>query len=225
MIYRLFSTARRRGAPIRTPSRRLSLSFLALALLGPLGAGCASTDGKYVRVEDLPRTLHAPPEYRIAPGDVLGVRVWNQPTMSIERTRVREDGKVTVPFLQDVEVAGKTPAELSERLQVQLKTYVVNPVVTITVEEQRPLRISVTGEVAKPGVYELDRGAGVLSALAAAGGFTEFAHRDRIFVLRYGLSPSDPSPTRIRFRYEALTGGERLAAGFRLQSGDVVVVE
>lgn len=223
MIDPLDSTARRSGARGTSPTR---CSHLALyLLLGTIGAGCSGTSGKFVRVEDLPRTMHQPSDYRIGPGDVLGVRVWNQPTMSIEKTRVREDGKVTVPFLQDVEVVGRTPAELSERLQVQLKTYVVNPVVTVTVEEQRPLRISVTGEVAKPGVYELDRGAGVLSALAAAGGFTEFAHRDRIFVLRYGLSPSDPAPTRIRFRYESLKGGERLAAGFRLQASDVVVVE
>lgn len=224
MTNRPCSIARPSGALLMTAVQSLSLLALALAL-GTLGAGCGGTSGKYVRVEDLPRTMHNPGDYRIGPGDVLAVRVWNQPTMSVEKTRVRDDGKVTVPFLQDVEVAGKTPLELSERLQVQLKTYVVNPVVTVTVEEQRPLRVSVTGEVAKPGVYEIDRGGGVLSALAAAGGFTEFAHRDRIFVLRYGLSPSDPSPTRIRFRYEALTGGERLAAGFRLQAGDVVVVE
>jgi polysaccharide export outer membrane protein len=178
-----------------------------------------------VRVEDLPRTMQATGEYRIGPGDVLGVRVWNQPTMSLEKTRVRDDGKIAVPFLQDVEAAGKTPAELAERLQAHLKTYVVSPMVTVTVEELRPLKVSVTGEVVKPGVYEVDRGAGVLSALAAAGSFTEFAHRDRIFVLRRNPTTTDPAPTRIRFRYQALISGERPAASFLLMPGDVVVVE
>jgi polysaccharide export outer membrane protein len=226
MTYRLFSIARRSSAPIIGRIQRVALTAITVGLLmgATLVIGC-STGGKYVRVEDLPRTMQALGDYRIAPGDVLGIRVWNQPTMSLERTRVRDDGRIAVPFLQDVEAAGKTPAELAERLQVHLKTYVVSPVVTVTIEEQRPLRVSVTGEVTHPGVYELDRGAGVLSALAAAGSFTEFAHRDRIFVLRRGVSPGDPTPTRIRFRYEALTQGEKPAAGFQLKAGDVVVVE
>ncbi len=205
------------GGARRTVAAALLSAAVALTSCG--------TSGRYIRVEDLPRSIQAQGEYRIAPGDVLGVRVWNQPTMSLERTRVRDDGKIAVPFLQDVEAAGKTPAELAERLQAHLKTYVVSPVVTVTVEELRPFRVSVTGEVVRPGVYELERGAGVLSALAAAGSFTEFAHKDRIFVLRRGITPGDPAPTRIRFRYDALTQGERPASGFQLQAGDVVVVE
>ncbi len=220
------STHRQRRTPSDPAEGRRDLRpGFAPALLAVAALAACSPGGRYVRVEDLPRTMQAQGEYRIGPGDVLGVRVWNQPTMSLEKTRVRDDGKIAVPFLQDVEAAGKTPAELAERLQAHLKTYVVSPMVTVTVEELRPLRVSVTGEVVKPGVYDLDRGAGVLSALAAAGSFTEFAHRDRIFVLRRGITTADPAPTRIRFRYEALTGGERPAASFQLLPGDVVVVE
>lgn len=219
------STRARRAPTCSARAVRILRPALAAALLAAVAGAACSAGGRYVRVEDLPRSMQATGEYRIGPGDVLGVRVWNQPTMSLERTRVRDDGKIAVPFLQDVEAAGRTPAELAERLQAHLKTYVVSPMVTVTVEELRPLRVSVTGEVTKPGVYELDRGAGVLSALAAAGSFTEFAHRDRIYVLRRSVTTADPAPTRIRFRYEALTGGERPAASFQLQPGDVVVVE
>jgi polysaccharide export outer membrane protein len=162
-------------------------------------------------------------DYRIAAGDTLAVRVWNQDAMSNARARVRDDGKISVPLLQDVDVAGTTPTELSQRLQVKLKTYMVNPVVTITVEEFRPLRVSVLGEVARPGQYDLDRGAGVLAALAAAGGLTDYANRSALYVLRSG--PDGKSPVRIRFRYDALVQGERLAAGFRLHPGDLVVAE
>ncbi|GAO03660.1 polysaccharide biosynthesis/export family protein [Anaeromyxobacter sp. PSR-1] len=200
--------------------RLLSCSVLALAAL--LVASCGPT-GRYVRAEDLPPT-QGDAEYRVARGDVIGIRVWNQDNMSVERTRVREDGRVSMPFLQDVPAAGSTPTELSQRIQTQLKTYVVNPVVTVTVVEMQPLRVSVTGEVMRPGVYEMDRGAGVLSALAAAGSFTEFAHRDRVFVLRHGPAPGDPV-TRIRFEYDALVRADKRSAGFRLQPGDVVVVE
>jgi polysaccharide export outer membrane protein len=193
-------------SPLRWPAAALSL--LAVA-------ACGRT-APYIRVEDL--AIDEPtidPAYRIAVGDVLGVRVWNQTAMSVEKVRVREDGKITLPFLQDVDAAGTTPADLSTRLQGLLKTYVVSPIVTITVVELRPLRVSVFGEVAKPGVYELDRGSGVLTA---------YAHREEIYVL--GLArPGEPAPLRIRFRYAALAQGARPAAVFRLRNGDSVVVE
>jgi len=167
-----------------------------------------------------------PAEYHIAPGDVLSVRVWNQESMSTARAGVREDGRISLPFLQDVEVAGMTTAELSTRLAVKLKAYVVNPVVTVALEERRPLRVSVLGEVTRPGEYELALGSGILHALAAAGGLTEYAHRDRIFVLRHGYwADGNPAPARIRFAYDAIVGGSKKAAAFRLRTGDVVVVE
>lgn len=178
--------------------------------------------GSFIPVEEYPASAQDP-EYRIAPGDVLAVRVWNQESMSNAHARVRDDGKISVPFLQDVEVAGTTPGELSQRLQTKLKTYVVNPVVTITVEEVRALRVSVLGEVSHPGQYELERNAGVLAAVAAAGGLTDYAHRNSLFVLRN--NPDAKGPTRIRFRYASLVGGERPASSFRLRPGDVVVVE
>ncbi|MCM2333910.1 MAG: polysaccharide export protein [Anaeromyxobacteraceae bacterium] len=188
-------------------------------------AACA-TPGEFVRVEALPGGVAtADDEYRIGPGDVLSVRVWNQEAMSLPRAKVRDDGKISVPFLQDVEAASRTPAELATVLKARLQAYVVSPVITVTLEELRPLRVPVMGEVVRPGVYELDRKAGVLVALASAGGFSEFAHRDRIHVLRYQVPLGAPAPLRIRFDYEALARGERAPAAFRLRDGDVVVVD
>jgi len=213
-----------RGAPPgRRRWRRPSLAA-ALAALAALAA-CAAP-GEYVRVEELPAGAGAADaEYRIGPGDVLSVRVWNQEAMSLPRARVRDDGKISVPFLQDVEAAARTPAELATVLKARLQAFVVTPVITVTLEELRPLRIPVMGEVVHPGVFELDRKAGVLVALAAAGGFTEFAHRDRVHVLRYQVPLGAPAPLRVRFDYAALARGERAAASFRLRDGDVVVVD
>jgi polysaccharide export outer membrane protein len=67
---------------------------------------------------------------------------------------------------------------------------------------------------------QLEAGTGLLQALAAAGGLTELAHRDRIFVLRQGNST-----TRIRFTFEAVSHAEGRSAAFRLRDGDVIVVE
>lgn len=211
-------TQTRLPLPPSRPPRHLKAMLLAAAAAL---AACAGR-GAYIPVEEYP--IPTPEsEYRIAPGDVLAVRVWNQESMSNAHARVRDDGKISVPFLQDVDVAGSTPSELSQRLQTKLKIYVVNPVVTISVEELRALRVSVLGEVARPGQYELERNAGVLAAVAAAGGLTDYAHRDTLYVLR--TTPDAKGPTRIRFRYASLTGGEKPAASFRLFPGDVVVAE
>jgi len=200
---------------------RIALAHLALAWLL---AGCATTSVPYLWVDEYVGPEADPGVYRIAARDVIGVRVWNHEAMSVERARVREDGRISLPFLKDVEVAGLTPNELSERLQQALVSLIVDPVVTVTLEEPALLNVSVLGEVATPGAFTMPRPAGVLHAIAAAGGLTEYADRDEIYVLRR-LSPTSAAPTRIRFRYADLTSGGTNAAAFLLQTGDVVVVE
>jgi polysaccharide export outer membrane protein len=90
----------------------------------------------------------------------------------------------------------------------------------VTVEVSSPVSISVLGEVTKPGVTALPPNAGVADALAAAGGLTQFAHKNRIYVVR-----TRPQPTRIHFTYDALTKSVGRASQFRLQPGDVLIVE
>ena len=82
------------------------------------------------------------------------------------------------------------------------------------------MSISILGEVPRQGVYQVEPGVGLLQVLAIAGGLTDLAHRDRIFVLR-----REPSPMRIRFTFESLARLDSRATSFRLQNGDSVVVE
>ncbi len=205
---------------------RRSGSAGAAVLACLLAAGCGH--GKdFIWIQNVPKGMNAAETtFHIAPGDVISVRVWNQEANSIEQTRVREDGKISLPFLNDVEVAGSEPAELARRLEVKLKAFIMAPVVTVVVHERRPLRVSVLGRVVRPGVYDVDRGSGVLHALAAAGGLTPFADEDRVFVLRVGYwADGDPTPARIRFRYRDLREGRAPGSIFLLTVGDVVVVE
>jgi len=136
------------------------------------------------------------------------------------KTRVRNDGKVTLPFLNDVEAAGQTPVSLAASLQKRLKEYLSAPNVTVSLDEPRPNTIPVTGEVNKPGIIPLEPGAGLLAAIAAAGGLSPFASTDRIFVIR-----QLPAPARIRFSYKELQNGDRKSVSFQLRQGDAVVVE
>src|SRR5439155_5950864 len=150
---------------------------------------------------DTPRA----PDYQIGSGDLLAIRVLGHEEMST-RARVRTDGRISVPFLQDLDAAGQTPGALADKLREDLKEYVNHPVVTVTVEESKPLTVSVTGEVMHPGVYPLDVPANLLQAIASAGGLSQFAHDDQIYVLR--RAPGDDPPLRSRFRYEALAHAE-----------------
>jgi polysaccharide biosynthesis/export protein len=193
-------------------------AVMALAVLAL--CACATSSTPFVWANDYQDPAGpTQPGYTIQPGDVLGIRVFNQPDMST-RARVRDDGKISVPFLNDVMVAGLAPDALASQLQSKLREFINAPVVTVSLEEGHAFQVAVIGEVAKPGVYPVPVGAGVLPALAAAGGFNLYASRDRIFVVR-----NAPQRVRIRFTYEQLTDSQAKASGFRLRPGDSIVVE
>lgn len=191
-----------------------TLQLAALLALTP-SLGCAGAG--YLWFHDLPRP-RASGDYVIASGDLLSVRVFNQDNLSV-RARVRSDGKIAVPFLGDVEVRGRTPAVVSTELAERFKHYVVSTSVTITVEEPQSTSVSVLGEISRPGNYTVEPSSGVLQAIAAAGGFTDYASRGSIYVIR--RSPAQ----RIRFTYGSLVDGDSGARMFCLRPGDVVIVE
>jgi polysaccharide export outer membrane protein len=203
-------------------SRVLVGTFRWIAVVGALAAasiGCGST-GPYVWAKDLPPEEAVSSTYLIASGDVVGVRVFNQEPMST-RTKVRTDGRISVPLLGDVDVRGKAPVAVAKEIETRLKDFINSPIVTVTVEEFQAVTVSIIGEVGHPGTYPLDQNASLLTALANAGGLTENASRDSIFVLREA-----PVPRRIRLTYDWLTQSvPSRATTFRLRSGDVVVVE
>ena len=205
-----WTTRRRRPTPApASAARSRAPSYCSATSL--LAVGCRTTDKNFVWVDTLPESATEGP-YLIAPGDTLSVRVFNQEGIS-GTVRVRSDGMITLLFLGDVEAAARTPVQLAAELQSKLTKFLVNPVVTVALQEARPLEISVLGEVQRAGLYRLEQGAGVLTALAAASGFNDFANRNRIFVVRNGTQ-------RIRFTYAALSqarerAGQVSPAGWR----------
>jgi polysaccharide export outer membrane protein len=196
----------------------------AIVALGvaALGSGCTSL-GEYVWADQAQAQAGAAAtQYLIGPGDRLTIRVFGQGDVS-GPVRVREDGRFSLPMMSDQQAAGLSTSDLADMLQAHLKSYFKHPVVTVALEERRPCRVSVIGQVATPGVFELEPGRGVLQAVAQAGGLTRLAHQDRIFLLRQGTE-SRP-PMRVRFRYRDLLDAEPRSAAFQLQDGDVLVVQ
>lgn len=192
------------------------LRFFAL-VLSALPA-CAAT-GPYVWADSLPTTASTSLDgVVIQDGDVVNVRVFNQDPLSTHE-KVRPDGKISMPVIGEIVARGKRPAQLADEIQERLKSVVVAPSVTVTLEAGAELKVSVLGEVRNAGIFQLDPGANVLHALAAAGGLTEYADDDKVFVVRKSL------PQRVRFRYQDLRAADPKSIGFVLQAGDVVVVE
>jgi polysaccharide export outer membrane protein len=200
-------------------ARLAALACLSIAL-GPAACGA----GSYVRIDDLaehdPR-IAVDDAYVIGSGDLLNIRVYNQEAITT-RGRVDADGKIAIPLVGEIAAQGEHPGALARKIEVRLKPFLVSPSVSITVEESQSVRISVLGEVTHPGVFPILPGTGVLQALALAGGITEYADRDRLFVLR--ARPGKPA-LRIRLNYKDLTRGVGRSATFSLASGDAVIVE
>ena len=200
-------------------ARRITagLAFVAVAALA---ASCASAPaGRFVWIEEFTPVASASGSDAIQSGDLLDVRVLGQDQLSA-RVHVRADGQITLPFLNDVAAGGQTPAELTVIVEQKLKEYDNQPVVTIGVEKAAPAPLSILGEVARPGKYPYEPAMGLLGALAMAGGLTDYAHKDRVFVLR-----GQPVPARIRFDFRRLLRGEGRGPSFQLEPGDVVVAE
>lgn len=188
-------------------------AILAVVML----AACGGT-GPYVTVESLPPQSSTSGDVLIQDNDTVNVRVFNQEPLST-REKVRSDGKIAMPVIGEVMARGKRPAQLAEEIQGRLKSVVVAPSVTVMLEQPAELKVSVVGEVRNSGTFQLEPGANVLHALAAAGGLTDYADGDRVFVIRRGLQQ------RVRFRYSDLRAAEPKHVQFTLQPGDVIVVE
>ena len=154
----------------------------------------------------------------IQDGDTVNVRVFNQEPLSTHE-KVRPDGKISMPVIGEVTARNKLPAQLASEIQDRLKAVVVAPSVTVTLDAGNDLKVSVVGEVKNSGIFQLDHGANVLHALAAAGGLSDYADADKVFVVRKSL------PQRVRFRYQDLRSADPKSISFTLQAGDVVVVE
>ncbi|MBI4638184.1 MAG: polysaccharide biosynthesis/export family protein [Candidatus Rokubacteria bacterium] len=158
-------------------------------------------------------------EYRIGPEDVLDIAVWNNTAVS-RTVPVRPDGKISLPLLNEVQAAGLAPDQLRDVLTKRLADYVPAPEVSVIVREVHSFKVSVIGEVKTAGRYELRSPATVLDVLALAGGFSEFASRARVVILRR----DGTSIKRIPFNYNKVVSRDPQEENFLLQPGDIVVV-
>lgn len=107
--------------------------------------------------------------YRVGPGDVLDVRVFNQAQLSGER-RVDEAGRIRMPFISDFQAACLTEAELAQQITEKYKKFLRDPQVDVFVKEYKSLPVAVIGAVNQPARFQLQRRVRLLELLSQAGG-------------------------------------------------------
>jgi len=158
--------------------------------------------------------------YRIGREDVLDVAVWRDADLS-RTLPVRPDGYISLPMVGEVRAEGRTPNELADELREALKAYVQEPRVTVIVREVNSSRVFITGEVANPGAYPLRGRVSIIQAIALAGGFTDFADRNGIVVLRR----TSPEGKYIPVSYSDLVEQPEKFEPLILRPGDTIIVK
>lgn len=158
-------------------------------------------------------------DYVVGEGDVLRINVWKEPEVS-QTVIVRPDGKVSLPLINDVPVSGMTPSAIQVMLTTRLEPFIRNPKVTVSVMEIRSKLVYIMGQVARPGSVPILTPMTVMQLLANAGGFTPFANRKNITVIRR----ENGRELRFRFNYEDVVRGRRPEQNLALRAGDTVVV-
>lgn len=156
--------------------------------------------------------------YVIGPEDGLEVTVWKEPTLS-GKFPVRPDGMISLSLLGDVQAAGLTPMQLSDRITQMLKKFIQDPSVSVVVSAVNSQRIYIVGEVTHVGPIVMSAGMTPLQAISSAGGLTMFANSKRIYILRNEQGKQQKIP----FDYkQALKGDSKQLVPLR--PGDTIVV-
>jgi polysaccharide biosynthesis/export protein len=159
------------------------------------------------------------PNYVIGPNDELIVSVWKEPEVS-RTVPVRPDGKISLALLNDVQAQGLTPMQLGSDITEKLKKFMADPQVTVIVTKINSQQIFIVGEVLKSGGYALLPNMTALDAISNAGGFTPFAKRTKIYILR----TENGKATSIPFNYKEAVRSHRPEQDIVLKPGDKIVV-
>lgn len=188
----------------------------SLALIAALAAGCAAP------FPPAPPAAATPDyKYLIGPGDQLSIIVWRNPELSTTAP-VRPDGRITAPLVEDMVAIGKNPSQLAREMEVALKKYIQDPVVTVVVlgfvgptSEQ----VRVVGQATRPAALPYRQNMTLLDAMIAVGGLTEFASGNRAVLVR---ASEGNRQYNVRLRDLIKRGDVR--ANVELKPGDVIII-
>jgi polysaccharide export outer membrane protein len=196
-----------------------------VALMAFFGLLFSSCGAKELRMQEFrvaagtPDPAKPPEEfYLIGAGDSLNINVWKEPTLS-GSVKVRPDGYVTLPLINEVQVVGLSTGQLRKLLEEKYKEFTTDPFVTIRVEGIASSEVFLVGQVSRPGVLPLNGNETLLQLLTRAGGLALFADRSNVRVVRR----DGDKITEYIVDYDGLIRGD-LKQDILLRPGDRIIV-
>lgn len=160
--------------------------------------------------------------YQIGPGDVLTVFVWRNPELSVDVT-VRPDGRLSLPLIEDIDAAGKTPSQLAHEIEGRLSKYLASPIVSVLPKQfigpfDRQVRI--IGEAVQPKALAYRANMTLLDAMIEVGGLTRFAAGDRATLVR--------TMNGMQYTYsvhiDSLIRDGEIQSNVPLSPGDIIII-
>jgi len=168
----------------------------------------------------LPALMAGEGDYILAPGDTLDLMVYKEPDLSM-RSKIARDGRVQLPLLDEVAVAGLSVREAQNRIRdLYNADYLVDPQIYLNIASYVQRKITVIGQVQSPGSYELmgTESLGILEAVGMAGGFTRIADKKNIEVKRKVGGKNEI------FKVNSRRQDDEKGGGFKVLPGDIISV-
>ena len=204
----------------------LPLLRFAIVALAPVAlAGCAG-GGKELPPASYGNAPIAPSEeYTIGPLDEITIHVWRNPELSADKVRVRPDGRLTIPLVQDIPAVGKTATELQDYIAGELAKYIEQPIVSVIVntpEGNFTQQVRIIGATPQPASLPFRANMTVLDAMIAVGGLNEFAAGNSAKLIRQNRETGEQEEYRLRLS-DLIRRGDA-SANVMLVPGDTIII-
>ncbi len=205
----------------RLPLKRLAVLGLGTVLLGACAGG-----GKELPPASYGDGSIAPSEeYTIGPMDEITIHVWRNPELSADKVRVRPDGRLTIPLVQDIPAVGKTSTELQDYIAGELSKYIEQPIVSVIVntpEGNFTQQVRIIGATPQPASLPFRANMTALDAMIAVGGLNEFAAGNRAKLIR--INRATGTQVEYRVRLSDLVRRGDATANVMLKPGDTIII-
>ncbi|MGE0417734.1 MAG: XrtA/PEP-CTERM system exopolysaccharide export protein [Acetobacteraceae bacterium] len=210
------------------PVRRL-LTLVALAAISSLVAACSSDSGLHGNSISVAEAQQKPPssqpdEYIIGAGDSLSVFVYRNPDLSEAGVAVRPDGRISVPLIEDIQAAGKSPTQLAREIEERLKKYILDPNVTVIVRNfvgPPDRQVRVIGEATDPIAIPYRENMTLLDVMIATKGLTKYASGNRAIIVRTDGAGKQQA---IRVRLSDLIKDGDISQNIAMMPGDTLII-
>ena len=208
--------------------RTVSLALVLLSLFGGMLAGCTARPGGLASAATLAgagAAKAAPSEdYVIGAGDTLSVFVYRNPDLSEAGVAVRPDGRISVPLIEDITAAGKTPTRLARDIEVLLKKYIQDPNVTVIVRSfvgPPDRQVRVIGEATDPQSIPYRDNMTLLDVMIATKGLTKYAAGNRAVLIRHTASGKQQE---IHVHLDDLLKDGDISRNIPMEPGDILII-